>query len=1057
MLIEQIIINFNYSYPKNMKKTLGLLGLLLLGGSVSFGANLTVNTSNALQTNCNGGVFNESYYLGKTPTRYYYDVVGGDVNKHYVIGMTSSSAAVYNPYGVFQFQWGVPTFAYKSEIKPRGIQEVISAHQNQGAGTDIVNHGTSRSAIAGQIVYSISRKEESKWTQATTTTYRYMKTDKSTDSVSTNVNFNSSVTSDNECLNIYVGWCGDGILDNGSSVVINGQSTTAGQLAGGETCDDGALNGTPGHCSITCGTTPGTLTLVKTLVNNKMYYSGDIVEWRIDFTNGGSTVATNVVLEDILPISLDYVSSQIFGAPATAKSATYTVAGVTTVQYSGFSLQPGAAGYIIVKGKVKSDRDYNNYRLNCSTLGANGFANLSSCALFDYGTGNSWLTPICRNITTNAKTNGKDVQVLCEGKNTNTTTPMSIDCKNGTVYQGYASAAGIYSATCSYPSANQASKAKISCAVANDTNNSDCVSSPNACTIEGNSMVAIVGEDADNDGKIKYTCETKNGQDALLQIDCGNGKKSSAETDHKITYTCKYDEGDYDDAGSDKTIQAKCLVDGGAGSCKVDTTLDKGIIGFCGDGIREGYEQCDAGGDRWEGTTSDGKKCLRGCTLCDVCNDEVTQCLSLGNGNASVQSKEILPFWWRMYKPAYIVTDHTCDNKSQEGNIKKDTMKCSFSLRQPGADAPITFAKGVNCSDKELPNHQLFSNFYPDFWKVAFGNWSVDLGTLLSNSAFKKNIFGEYKIRLHEVDYQYCACDGDNCEWKDTQINNICETDFAITRPYFVQKSAFGTSPKATDAKLTNFFDIIGNPLINKTDLADVMVLDANTYNGGSDAKFMIVSESERIAKLAVTLANNKIPAALQGLNVKKVPNKAIYYIYSATHKKLALTPNAISTTTPFTIITKNIDLTIIGSLTVNGMFISQDGTITFQQDADWCNVGPQVVKGIFVAGNGFASRSANGADTIENTNLNLSWCKYGNLQVKGILIGDGVDTLVQDRRSNLNNWFNVNGSDRAIKVQRRNQIFNGASLLIEYSTDLWQQLPPGAEQFVNLLDIYKK
>jgi len=109
------------------------------------------------------------------------------------------------------------------------------------------------------------------------------------------------------------------------------------------------------------------------------------------------------------------------------------------------------------------------------------------------------------------------------------------------------------------------------------------------------------------------------------------------------------------------------------------------------------------------------------------------------------------------------------------------------------------------------------------------------------------------------------------------------------------------------------------------------------------------------------------------------------------------------------------------------------------------------------VAGNGFASRSANGADTIENTNLNLSWCKYGNLQVKGILIGDGVDTLVQDRRSNLNNWFNVNGSDRAIKVQRRNQIFNGASLLIEYSTDLWQQLPPGAEQFVNLLDIYKK
>ena len=195
-----------------------------------------------------------------------------------------------------------------------------------------------------------------------------MNTDTTTASVSTNVKFDSAKTQDNECLNIYVGRCGDGVLDNGGSLVIDGVSTTPGQLAGGETCDDGPLNGTPGHCSITCGTTPGNLTLVKTLVNNKVYYSGDIVEWRIDFTNGSSTVATNVILEDILPISLTYESSQIFGAAATATSGTYTIAGVTTIQYSGFNLQPGAAGYLIVKGTVKSDRDYNNYRLNCSVM-----------------------------------------------------------------------------------------------------------------------------------------------------------------------------------------------------------------------------------------------------------------------------------------------------------------------------------------------------------------------------------------------------------------------------------------------------------------------------------------------------------------------------------------------------------------------------------------------------------------------------------------------------------------------------------------------------------------
>jgi uncharacterized repeat protein (TIGR01451 family) len=55
-----------------------------------------------------------------------------------------------------------------------------------------------------------------------------------------------------------------------------------------------------------------------------MYFSGDIVEWKIDFTNGGNTEAINVVLEDILPISLEYVSSQIFGVSSTAKSGIYT-------------------------------------------------------------------------------------------------------------------------------------------------------------------------------------------------------------------------------------------------------------------------------------------------------------------------------------------------------------------------------------------------------------------------------------------------------------------------------------------------------------------------------------------------------------------------------------------------------------------------------------------------------------------------------------------------------------------------------------------------------------
>lgn len=230
--------------------------------------------------------------------------------------------------------------------------------------------------------------------------------------------------------------------------------------------------------------------------------------------------------------------------------------------------------------------------MNCALMGAQNFADQSSCALYEYGTGT---TPTenasCLTISTNV-VNDK-VNVVCAGKNTTTTTPMSVNCGNG-ILPGFADAHGFFTPTCSYTSKDEAAKAKISCAVANDTNNSNCISSPNACTIEGNSMVAIVGEDAENDGRIKYTCSTKNGQEALLQIVCPNGDKSDPETDSNITYTCRYDEGDYDDAPKDtRTVQATCLVDGGAGSCKVDTILDKGILGFCGNNIREGYEQCD--------------------------------------------------------------------------------------------------------------------------------------------------------------------------------------------------------------------------------------------------------------------------------------------------------------------------------------------------------------------------------------------------------------------------------------------------------------------------------
>jgi hypothetical protein len=47
--------------------------------------------------------------------------------------------------------------------------------------------------------------------------------------------------------------------------------------------------------------------------------------------------------------------------------------------------------------------------------------------------------------------------------------------------------------------------------------------------------------------------------------------------------------------------------------------------------------------------------------------------------------------------------------------------------------------------------------------------------------------------------------------------------------------------------------------------------------------------------------------------------------------------------------------------------------------------------------------------------------------------------------------------SEAAIQAERRNEIFNGASVLIEYSPSLWSALPPGASEFTKALDVYKQ
>jgi hypothetical protein len=54
------------------------------------------------------------------------------------------------------------------------------------------------------------------------------------------------------------------------------------------------------------------------------------------------------------------------------------------------------------------------------------------------------------------------------------------------------------------------------------------------------------------------------------------------------------------------------------------------------------------------------------------------------------------------------------------------------------------------------------------------------------------------------------------------------------------------------------------------------------------------------------------------------------------------------------------------------------------------------------------------------------------------------LEKLVENRRSHLNDWFEVDDfSESIVKNERKNEIFDGAALLIEYNPDLWSMLPP--------------
>ena len=315
--------------------------------------------------------------------------------------------------------------------------------------------------------------------------------------------------------------------------------------------------------------------------------------------------------------------------------------------------------------------------------------------------------------------------------------------------------------------------------------------------------------------------------------------------------------------------------------------------------------------------------------------------------------------------------------------------------------------------------------------------------------------FGEYKIALEKVEYKTCNI-SNNKDWKQV-VNSkvhvvderVCEVDFAVTDPYLIQKSPYGiwnkTSTPLDNYKLKNGESFMG-PIFPTSSISDT------AYSVPADTKKLFTTFKNKYSKIA------------KSVNVKKwlskVPWKSIYLVSG---KQINLDGLISNVSKPFTLIATDPDanISINGDVSVNAMIMTQ-WTITFDASKS-CNDGGgrkwghagQIVRWIYYAGEWFLSSWHGALKNIEKNLNDWQWCNYGNLHIKWVAIWD-LSKVVAARRSELYTWFKWIGWGK-VWTEKKDIVINGASVLVEYNPDLWGNLPPGANEFNKVLEVYRK
>ena len=218
--------------------------------STVFAQSVPTQTHSIWSISCDGGVFPAIYYEGASS--FLLDEFQWSTNLQWTFNQawSNSYVSIANPLSMI----GVPSFSWSSQWKPDGVSNVVAMSSSQMTVTNSVPNNYSRSQIAAQVVYHLKRTWYATPGPISPTIY-YMPVWWTTQTQQLNHAPvpSSGPTVDNECYNIHVWFCGDGIVDD--TWPLRAEWNINISLGWWEQCDDGNNNNNDG-CTNDCISVP---------------------------------------------------------------------------------------------------------------------------------------------------------------------------------------------------------------------------------------------------------------------------------------------------------------------------------------------------------------------------------------------------------------------------------------------------------------------------------------------------------------------------------------------------------------------------------------------------------------------------------------------------------------------------------------------------------------------------------------------------------------------------------------------------------------------------------